>query len=76
MNQASLVKQREAVKELLSKNTDQSSAESSELVLLDELVKVNAQELENQAKMLAVDKCVLEPQKMVVVVLVEFRVEL
>jgi hypothetical protein len=76
MYQTSLVKQRETVEKLLSKHANQSSAESSKLVLLDELVKVDAKELKNQAKMLAMNESVFKPQQMMVVVLVKLRVEL
>lgn len=76
MNKSRLVEERKAIEELLRKDTDQGCAQSAELILLDKLVQVNAQELKNQAKMLAVNKSILEAQKMVVVVLVEFCVEL
>lgn len=76
MNQARLVEQCKTIEKLLSKDADQSGAESSELVLLDKLVQVDAEELKHQAKMLTVDECVLQAQKMMVVVLVELRVEL
>jgi hypothetical protein len=46
------------------------------LVLLDKLIKVDAEKLKNQAKMLTVDESILETQQVVVVVLVELRVEL
>lgn len=76
VNQARLVEQCKTIEKLLSKDADQSGAESSELVLLDKLVQVDAEELKHQAKMLTVDECVLQAQKMMVVVLVELRVEL
>jgi hypothetical protein len=60
----------------LSEHANQSSAESSELVLLDKLVKIDAKELKNQAKMLAVNESVFKSQQMMVVVLVKLRVEL
>ena len=44
--------------------------------MLDELVQIDAQQLEYQTKMLAMDEGVLESKKMVVVVLVELRIEL
>jgi len=76
MYQTSLIEQCETVEKLLSKHANQSSAESSKLVLLDELVKIDAKELKHQAKMLAMDEGVFKPQQMVVVVLVKLRVEL
>lgn len=60
----------------MSEHANQSSAESSELVLLDKLVKIDAKELKNQAKMLAVNESVFKSQQMMVVVLVKLRVEL
>jgi hypothetical protein len=76
VNQAGLVEECKTIKKLLGKDADQSGAESSELVLLDKLVQVDAEELKHQAKMLTVDKSILQAQKMMVVVLVELRVEL
>ena len=59
----------------MRKDPDQSRAQSSELILLDQLVQVDAQKLENQAEVLAMDKCVSETEQMVVVILVELAVE-
>lgn len=44
--------------------------------MLDELVEVYAEQFENQAQVLPMDKCVLEPQEMMVVVFVELTVKL
>ena len=71
-----LVQQGQAIQQLLCKDPDQGGAEAAELVLLDELVQIDAQQLEHQAQVLAVDEGVLESQEMVVVVLVQLGVEL
>lgn len=76
MNQPRLVEQRKPVKQLLGKDSDQRRAQPAELVLFDELVQVDAQQLEDQAQMLPVNECILEPEQMMIVVLVELGVEL
>lgn len=62
MYQTSLVKQCETVEKLLGKHANQSSAESSKLVLFDKLVKIDAKELKDQAEMLAMNESVFKPQ--------------
>lgn len=76
MDQASFVEQRQAIEELLGKDADQGGAEAAELVLLDELVQVDAEQFEDETQMLAVNKGIFETEKMVVVVFVEFGIEL
>lgn len=76
VDQSRLAQQAQAVQELLSKDAHKSGAQTSELVLFDQLVKVDREQLEDQAEMLAVDKSVLEPHDVVVVVLVHTAVEL
>ena len=76
MNQSSFVQQGKTVQQLLRKDSDQSRAEASELILLDQFIQIDAQQLENQAEMLSVDKSILQSEKMVVVILVELCVEL
>lgn len=49
MYDASLVQQAQRIQQLLSKNPNESRAEASELVLLDQLVQVDAQQFEDQA---------------------------
>lgn len=76
MNQPSLVEKGEAIQKLLGEHADQSRAETAELVLLDKFVQVDAEQLEDEAKMLSVDKGVFQSEKMVVIVFVELRIEL
>ena len=61
MNQLCLSQQRQPVDQLLRKNANERRGQSSELVLLDQFVKVNAQQLEDKAQMLAVNERVLQP---------------
>jgi hypothetical protein len=76
VDQAGLVEEGQAVQKLLGKDAHEGGAEAAELVLLDELVQIDAEQLENQTKMLSMDKRIFQSQKMVVVVLVELGVEL
>lgn len=76
MDQSRLVQEGQTVQQLLSENPYQRGTKTPELVLLDQLVQVDAKKLEHQAQVLPVDERVLESQQMVVVVLVEFRIEL
>lgn len=75
VDEAGLVEQGQAVEQLLSKHTHQGGAKASELVLLDQFVQVDAKEFENQAEMLAMDEGILQSQQMVVVVLIQFRIQ-
>lgn len=76
MDQASLIQKRQPVQELLSEDPDQSCAKTTELVLLDQLVQVDTEELENQTQVLLVYEGVFQPQQMMIIVLVELRIEL
>ncbi len=76
VDQPRLVQQSEAVEKLLREDSDQRGAEATELVLLDQLVQIDTQQLEHQAQVLPMDEGVLEPQQVVVVVLVKLRIEL
>lgn len=76
MNQARFVQEGQAIQELLGENPDQCGTKTPELVLLDQFVQVDAEKLEDETQMLPVDERILESQQMVVVVLVELRVEL
>jgi len=71
-----LVQQAQGIQQLLSKHTDKSSAQSTELVLFDELVKVDAEQFKRKTQMLTVNKCVLQTKQVMVVVLVVFAVQL
>jgi hypothetical protein len=76
VDETGLVEERETVQELLRKDAHEGGAEAPELVLLDELVEVDAQQLKHEAQVLPVDERVLEAEQVVVVVLVELGVEL
>lgn len=76
MNQMRLVQQTQGIQQLLCKHANKGGAQSAELVLLDELVEVDAKQFERKAQMLPVNECVLEAKQMVVVVLVVLTVEL
>ena len=64
------------MKQLLRKDTHQGSTETSELVLLDKFIKIDTEQFKHQAKMLAVNKGVLESQDVMLIVLIEFLVQL
>jgi hypothetical protein len=76
MYKTSLVQQAETIQELLSKDSHKRRAQAPELVLLDQLVQIDAKQFENQAKMLSMDKSILQSEEMMVVVLIELRIEL
>jgi hypothetical protein len=76
VDQTSLAKQTQAAQQLLGKDSHKSGAQSSELVLLDELVQVDRQQLEYQTQVLFVDESILESENVVVVVLIHTSVEL
>ena len=76
MNELRLPKQSQTIDELLCKHPDECSAQSSELVLFNQLVQVDAQKLENQAKMLTMDEGIFEAQEVMIVVLVHLLVQL
>lgn len=76
MDEPCFVQQSQAIKQLLSKYTNQGSAETSELVLLYQLVQIDAEKLENEAQMLSMNKCIFKSKKMVIIVFVEFSVKL
>jgi hypothetical protein len=76
MDKASLVQQAESVQQLLSKYPHKRRAKASELILLDQFIQIDAQQFEHQAEMLSVNECILQPEEVMVVVLVEFRIEL
>jgi hypothetical protein len=76
VDQLGLTQERQSGEELLRKHPDQGCAEAAELVLLDQLVQVYAEQFKHQAQMLPVYKRVLQPQQVVVVVLIHRLIEL
>lgn len=76
MNESRLVQKGEAVEQLLGKDSDQGGAEATELVLLDELVQIDTKQLEDKTEVLPVNECIFQSQEVMIVVFVEFCVEL
>ena len=76
MNQTRLVEQTQSVQQLLCEDSNESGAQPSELILLDQFVKIDAQQLKDQAKMLSMDERILQAKKVVIVVLVKLAVQL
>lgn len=60
MDEPRLVQQAKPVEELLGKDPDESRAQASELVLLDQLIEIDRQQLKDQAQMLSVDECIFQ----------------
>jgi hypothetical protein len=60
MDQFRFVQQTQAIQQLLRKYSYKRSAQSSELILLDELIQVHREQLKDQAQMLFVDECILQ----------------
>jgi hypothetical protein len=69
------VQQAQGIQQLLGKYPDKGSAQSTELVLFDQLIKINAEQFECETQMLTVDECVLETKQVMVVILVILAVE-
>lgn len=61
---------------MLREYSNECRAQSAELVLLDELVKVHAEQLKHQTQMLPVNEGIFQAQNVVVIVLVVLAVEL
>jgi hypothetical protein len=76
MNDLGLLQHRQSVEELSGEDAHERGAEPAERVLLDELIEVVGEELEDEAEMRVVDKRVLEPKHVVLVVLVPLIVDL
>lgn len=76
MDQLRLAKQRKTIDQLLCKYAHKCGRQSSELILLDQFVQVNAEQLENETEMLPMNEGVLQSEQMVVVVLVHLLVQL
>lgn len=49
VDQPSLIQQAETIEQLLCENTDKRRAESAELILLDQLIQIDAEKLEDEA---------------------------
>lgn len=60
MDQPCFVQQRKPIKQLLGENTDKRRAQASELVLLDQLVQIDAEQFKDKAEMLLVNEGILK----------------
>lgn len=76
VDQVGFVQKAQRIQKLLGKYADEGCAQATELVLLDQFVEIDAEQFECQTKMLAMNKCVFQPEQVVVIVLVIFTVEL
>lgn len=76
MNEMSLVQKTQCIQKLLREDTNKCSAQASELILLDQLVKVDAEKLEGKTQVLTMDEGILQPEEMVVIVLIVLAVQL
>ena len=76
MDDLGLLKNRQGVQELGGKDADEARTETSERVLLDELVEVVGEEFEDEAEVRVVDEGVFEAEHVVFVVLVPLVVDL
>ena len=74
MYQPGLVEKGKSCQELLGEYSHKRRAQAAELILLNEFVQVDAQELKNEAQVLAMDECISQAQKMVIIVLIELAV--
>lgn len=75
MDKPRFVEEPQTIQKLLCKNADQCRTQPTELILLDELVEIYAEQLKHETQMLAMDKGVLEPEEVMVIVLIEFLIE-
>jgi hypothetical protein len=76
VDQVSLVQKAQGIQQLLCKDTDESGAQAPELVLLDQFVQVDTEKLKGKTEMLPVNEGVLQTQKVVIIILVVFAVQL
>lgn len=76
MYQPRLVQQTKRIEQLLRKDPNQRRTQSTELILLDELVEVDTQQLKDQTQMLLVNESILQSQNMMIVMLIKLTVKL
>lgn len=72
----SLIQKTQRIQKLLREDTDECGTQATELILLDQFVKVDAEEFEGEAQMLTVDEGVLQAEKVMVIILVVLAVQL
>lgn len=76
MNDLGLLQHGQGIEELRRKDANETRTETTERILLDELVEIVGEELENEAEVGVVNEGVLEPKHVVLVVLVPLVVDL
>ena len=76
MDESRLIEQAQPIQQLLSKNAYERGTQAPELVLFDQFVEIDAEYFKDETKMLPVDEGVLEPKEMMIVILVQFPIEL
>ena len=76
VNEPCFLQHRQRVQELTHEDLDQLGAQTLELILLDQLVKVRRQKLKDQAQMASMDERVAETENVVFVVRIARFVEL
>jgi hypothetical protein len=76
MNQSRLVQERKTCEQLLGKYSHQCGAQASELVLLDQLVEIDAQQFKDKTQMLSVYKSILQSQEVMVIILIHLLIQL
>lgn len=76
MNEMSLVQKTQRIQKLLREDTNKCSAQASELILLDQLVKVDTEKLEGETQVLTMDEGILQTEEMVIIVLIVLAVQL
>lgn len=57
-----LIQETQRIQKLLSKDSNQRGAQAAELILLDQFVKVDTEQLKDQAEMLSVNESILQPE--------------
>ena len=68
MNDPGLIQNTKGIQQLRGKHADQTHAQSSELVLLDQLVQVHREQLKDQTQVTPVNEGILQSQNMVPIV--------
>lgn len=59
MDQMSFIQKTQRIQQLLCKDANERCAQPAELILLDEFIKIDAEQFKGQAEMLSVDECIL-----------------
>jgi hypothetical protein len=76
MNEASFFEHRESIQKLSHENLYELRTQPLELILLDQLIEVGGKQLENKAKMAAVDERVAKAQNVMFIMGITGFVEL